>query len=183
MAPTLRSAVALSLYVAGRPILVVGSGTSAGERSSRMRAAGADVREVAAAAYTADMCADVFIVVAETGDQDLDRRIAGEARSAGALAYAHDQPAVSDFAFPAIARRGSLSIAVATDGVAPALARRVREELDRVLAEVGPDLDLLLAALERERAAAPPGAERAARLYDLACRLRIAGRLSVDPID
>jgi uroporphyrin-III C-methyltransferase/precorrin-2 dehydrogenase/sirohydrochlorin ferrochelatase len=175
-----RPALAVSLRVTGRSALVVGLGDGADERSSRLRAAGALVRAVAPDDYRTDMCVGVFLAVAHSGDAELDRRVAADARAAGALAYAHDQPDVSDLVFPALARRGPLSLAVTTDGAAPALARRLREEIARLLDEVGPDLDLLLDDLERERAASPPGGERAERLYRLACRLRLAGRLSVD---
>lgn len=126
------------------------------------------------------MCVGAFLVVAHGDDPSFDRRVAADARAAGALAYAHDQPDVSDFAFPALARRGPLSLAISTDGVAPALARRMREEIDRLFADIGPALDQLLEDLAAHRAGAAPGQERAERLYRLACRLRFAGRLAVD---
>lgn len=181
LTPDRRPALAISLRLSARAALVVGRGESADERTSRLRDAGAAVRQVGVDEYETDMCAGVFLVVAQSGDVDADRRIAADARAAGALGYAHDQPEVSDFVFPALARRGSLSLAITTDGVAPALARRVREEIERLLGDVGPALDRLLDELERERAAAAPGAERAERLYRLASRLRFAGRLAVDP--
>jgi siroheme synthase (precorrin-2 oxidase/ferrochelatase) len=181
LSPERRLALAVSLRVSGRGALVVGSGSDAEERTSRLSAAGATVRQVALHEYETDMCGGVFLVVAHSGDAAADRRIAADARAAGALAYAHDQPDVSDLVFPALARRGPLSLAITTDGVAPALARRLREELARVLEHAGDALDRLLDELARERAASAPGAARAQRLYRLACRLRIAGHLAVDP--
>jgi precorrin-2 dehydrogenase / sirohydrochlorin ferrochelatase len=174
-----RPALAISLRVSGRAALVVGSGAAAQERNSRLRDAGATTQLVAPVDYETGMCAGVFLVVAHTDDQALDRRIATDARAAGALAYAHDQPDSSDLVFPALARRGPLSLAITTDGVAPALARRVREEIERLLDETGPALDHLLDELERERASAAPGSARAERLYRLACRLSFAGRLAI----
>lgn len=139
------------------------------------------MRQVSPTEYRTDMCADVFLVVAQTGDPALDRRVTADAAAAGALRYAHDQPEVSDFAFPAVARRGPLALAVSTDGVAPALARRMREELARLLEEAGAELDGLLRELEHEREEWAPSPERADRLYRLACRLRLAGRLEIEP--
>ncbi len=128
------------------------------------------------------MCADVFLVVAQSGNPELDRRVAADAASAGAtLRYAHDQPEVSDFAFPALARRGPVTLAISTDGAAPALARRLREELARILEEAGAELDALLRELEHEREEWAPSPERADRLYRLACRLQVVGRLEIDP--
>jgi siroheme synthase (precorrin-2 oxidase/ferrochelatase) len=174
-----RLALAVSLQLRGRSALVIGEGSGADERASRLGAAGAAVRQVAPAEYRTDMCDSVFLVAAQSGDQELDRRIALDARAAGALGYAHDQPEVSDFAFPALARRGPLTVAISTDGVAPALARRLREELERALDAAGPGLDSLLADLELARAEAPPSAERAGRLSRLAARLRLLGRFDI----
>lgn len=176
-----RPALALSLAIGGRSVLVVGAGPGADERASRLRQAGAAVRQVAPSEYRTDMCAGLFLVVAQSGNADLDRRIAADAAAAGALRYAHDQPDVSDFAFPAVARRGPLTLAIATDGAAPALARRLREELARALEEAGADLDALVRELEHEREEWAPSPERADRLYRLACRLRLAGRLEIEP--
>ena len=139
------------------------------------------MRQVAPADYRTDMCAGAFLVIAQSGNPELDRRVTGDAGAAGALRYAHDQPDVSDFAFPALARRGPVTVAISTDGAAPALARRLREELARLLEEAGADLDALLRELEHEREEWAPSPERADRLYRLACRLRVAGRLEIEP--
>lgn len=176
-----RPTLALSLSISGRPALLVGAGPGADERASRLRQAGAAVRQVSPADYRTDMCGDVFLVVAQTGNPELDRRVTADAGAAGALRYAHDQPEISDFAFPALARRGPLSVAVSTDGAAPALARRLREELARLFDEAAGELDALLRELEHERAEWAPSPERADRLYRLACRLRLSGRLEIDP--
>lgn len=176
-----RPALALSLAIGGRSALVVGSGPGADERASRLSQAGAAVRQVAPTEYQTDMCAGVFLVIAQTGNSELDRRVTADAAAAGALRYAHDQPDVSDFAFPALARRGPLALAISTDGVAPALARRLREELARLLDDAGAQLDRLLRELEHEREEWAPSPERADRLYRLACRLRLAGRLEIEP--
>jgi len=139
------------------------------------------VRQVAPADYRTDMCAGAFLVVAQSGNPDLDRRVTTDAAAAGALRYAHDQPDLSDFAFPALARRAPVTLAISTDGAAPALARRLREELSRLLEEAGADLDALVRELEHEREEWAPSPERADRLYRLPCRLRAAGRFEIEP--
>jgi precorrin-2 dehydrogenase/sirohydrochlorin ferrochelatase len=42
-----------------------------------------------------------------------------------------DDPAHCDFYYPAVVRRGALQIAISTDGKSPALAQRLRKELER----------------------------------------------------
>jgi siroheme synthase (precorrin-2 oxidase/ferrochelatase) len=174
-----RPILPVSLYLDDRTVLLVGAGALADDRRARVEAAGASVRTVAPAEYEPDMCADVFLVLAVSGDPAFDRQVATDARRRGRLVYAHDQPAVSDLAMPAVARRGPLSLAVATDGSAPALARRLREELDRLLLLAGPRLDAILLSLGRAREELAPG-RRAEVLYRMACRVRLTGSLEVD---
>ena len=46
-----------------------------------------------------------------------------------------DQPDFSNFSHLALARAGDVTLSISTNGRAPALARRLREELERVLGE------------------------------------------------
>lgn len=173
--------MAISLYVAGRSVVIVGSGAGAAERAQRSAGAGAVVTRVSAAEYTAERCRGAFLVMAQTDDHELDRRVAGDAAAMGCLCYAHDQPEISDLAMPALASRGALSLAIATDGLAPTLARRLRAELQALLDGAGERLDRLIASMVAERAALPP-AQRGRRMRALADRVRIRGRLDVgDP--
>ena len=61
---------------------------------------------------------------------------------------AADQPADCDFILPAIARRGSVSVAVSTDGKSPALAAHLR---DRIASLLTPELAALAEDLAAER--------------------------------
>jgi siroheme synthase-like protein len=62
-------------------------------------------------------------------------RVAEAARRAGALVWCADDPAHSDFAMPAVARVGSARLAISTGGAAPALASRLRVELEEQLGD------------------------------------------------
>ena len=59
-----------------------------------------------------------------------------EAQDSGIWLNAIDQPALCDFITPAIVRRGELTIAISTNGRCPALARQIREDLER---QYGPE--------------------------------------------
>jgi siroheme synthase-like protein len=98
----------------------------------------------------------------------------------GALVYVLDMPELSDCAMPALVRRGPLQIAVSTDGLSPALARRLREELERLLAANGLELDGLVEELARLRSEMAPGSRRDA-LYEVASRLSIEGLVKIRP--
>jgi siroheme synthase-like protein len=77
-------------------------------------------------------------------------QVVRDARRAGALVNAADDPRRCDFFLPAVLRRGGLTVAVSTGGASPALARAVRDELDRLVPE-SYGLLLEVAASVRER--------------------------------
>ena len=175
-----RPALPISLYLSGRSVIVAGDGEGADERQRRLEAAGATVTRVAVADYLPERVAGAFLVVANDGDDEFNRRVAGDARATGAVVYAHDQPDVSDLAMPALIRRGPLAIAISTDAAAPALSRRLREQLQSLIEAAGTAIDRLIDHMIAERAALAPGSERAKRLYRIASRLRIRGAVEVD---
>jgi siroheme synthase (precorrin-2 oxidase/ferrochelatase) len=175
-----RPAYAVSLYVSGRRVAVVGEGRGARERIERLERARAEVVRVSASEVSAealDGCA-MLVVQLDAPAEIEPERLAAAGRARGCLVYVHDRPDLSDFAMPALVRRGPLSLAISTDGVAPALARRLREQLERLVCAAGHELDALLARLEHKRAELPPG--RRGELYDEAARLHIEGRLRID---
>jgi precorrin-2 dehydrogenase/sirohydrochlorin ferrochelatase len=71
-----------------------------------------------------------FVCVAASDDPSERAAIYQEARSRGALVNVMDDVPHCDFAAPAVVRRGALAIAVSTGGLAPALARALRVELE-----------------------------------------------------
>jgi siroheme synthase-like protein len=158
---------------------LLGEGPGADARAARLAAAGAEVARLGAEADPDALTGYFAVVIHPEGPPTADHeRAAQVARARGCLVYLHDRPEVSDFAMPAISRRGPLQIAISTDAVAPALARRLREELDRVVTAAGRALDALLDRLEARRAELP--AERRGELYKEASRLRIEGQITVD---
>ena len=54
-------------------------------------------------------------------------------RDKGVLCNAVDDPPFCDFYFPSVVRRGDLQIAISTAGASPALAQRLRKEINAQL--------------------------------------------------
>jgi precorrin-2 dehydrogenase / sirohydrochlorin ferrochelatase len=85
-----------------------------------------------------------FLVVAATSSPDVNEIVFQEARRRGVLCNVVDQAEQCDFYSPAVLRRGSLQIAISTGGLSPALAQRLRQELEQQFA---PDYGAWLEAL------------------------------------
>ncbi|MGQ9629024.1 MAG: precorrin-2 dehydrogenase/sirohydrochlorin ferrochelatase family protein [bacterium] len=85
-----------------------------------------------------------FLAIGATDDPQTNEAVAREARERGALANVVDAPALCDFIAPAVVRRGDLVIGISTGGKSPALARKIREELEEAFGpEYGIFLDIL----------------------------------------
>jgi siroheme synthase-like protein len=104
--------------------------------------------EVQIRPYAAGEAADYRLVIAATGDAAVDDAVHRDARSAGVWVNVADDPSRCTFVLPAVARDGSVSVAVSTGGSSPALAGWLR---DRVVEALGPGLGDLAALLGEGR--------------------------------
>ena len=82
--------------------------------------------------YRAGDLAGAWLAVAATDDPATNIAVAEEAASAGILINVVDTPARCSFIAPAVVRRNDLTIAISTGGKSPAMARKVREEMERL---------------------------------------------------
>jgi precorrin-2 dehydrogenase/sirohydrochlorin ferrochelatase len=151
----------------GRTCLVVGGDAIAESKVQSLLGTGARVRLVAPSITdalaeltrsnsiawlarefeTADLDG-AFLVIAATSDNEVNDRVFREADRRNVLCNAVDQPARCHFYFPAVVRRGQLQVAVSTAGLSPALAQRIRQELE---VEFGPEYKEWLERLGRVR--------------------------------
>ena len=81
--------------------------------------------------YEAGDLAGAVLVVVATDDGNLNARVAEEAKAAGVLTNTVDDPRHCDFIVPSYLRSGDVTIAISTGGKSPALARKIRTELEK----------------------------------------------------
>jgi precorrin-2 dehydrogenase / sirohydrochlorin ferrochelatase len=99
-------------------------------------------------AYEPGDLAGAFVVVAVASSPELAETVWTETQQRGQLVNVVDVPAYCTFILPSILRREQLTIAVSTEGASPALAKRIRQELEAYFPRAyGPYLRL--AALAR----------------------------------
>jgi precorrin-2 dehydrogenase/sirohydrochlorin ferrochelatase len=178
------------LKLTARPCIVIGAGTLAESKIESLQTANARVTVIAPAAtariaalaeageitwhqrsYTSGDLAGSFLVVAATNDPAVNRAVFAEAEAAGILINAVDDPPFCDFYFPSVVRRGDLQIAISTAGQSPALAQRLRKEINALLPLDAGDWLAELGNLRREVLALEPLNEsRRELLHQLAAR-------------
>ncbi|MDD5723714.1 MAG: bifunctional precorrin-2 dehydrogenase/sirohydrochlorin ferrochelatase [Syntrophales bacterium] len=91
--------------------------------------------------YKEEYLEGAFLVIGATDREDINERISMDARDRGILVNIVDVPARCNFIVPSVFRRGDLLVAVSTGGKSPALARRLREEIEE---RYGPEYGTLL---------------------------------------
>ena len=90
----------------------------------------------------------VFLVIAATSDPDLNHRVSKKAQAAGLLVNVVDQPSACNFILPSVLRRGDLAVCVSTSGKSPALAKKIRQDLEE---RFGDEYESFLAIMGRLR--------------------------------
>jgi precorrin-2 dehydrogenase/sirohydrochlorin ferrochelatase len=140
------------LKLAARPCIVIGGGNLAESKIESLQAAHARITVIApnVSARIADLAeggeiewkqreystGDLdgnFLVVAATNVPSVNRAVYQEAVENNILCNAVDDPPFCDFYFPSVVRRGDLQIAISTAGASPALAQRLRKEINAQL--------------------------------------------------
>jgi precorrin-2 dehydrogenase/sirohydrochlorin ferrochelatase len=178
------------LKLAGRPCIVIGAGHLAESKIESLQAANAQItviapeaseriRNLAAAgeiefqqrSYAEGDLTGSFLVVAATNVPAVNRAVFQEATEKGVLCNAVDDPPFCDFYFPSVVRRGDLQIAISTAGASPALAQKIRKEINAQLPLDAGEWLADLGNLRREIVAAEPlNDERKWLLHQLAQR-------------
>jgi precorrin-2 dehydrogenase/sirohydrochlorin ferrochelatase len=178
------------LKLTGRPCTVIGGGNLAESKIESLLVSNARVTVIAPRAnarvteransgeitfhareYAPGDLSGQFLAVAATDNAAVNRAVFVEAEASGVLINAVDDPPFCDFYFPSVVRRGDLQIAISTAGASPALAQRLRKEINQLLPLDTGDWLTELGNLRREVLELEPlNAERNELLHRLASR-------------
>ena len=142
----------LFLSLRDRRVMVVGGGEAAARKVELLLRAGARVTliaetvtgEIAALidegriawaghGFDAADLLGAHLVIVATNDEALQARVSHEAQARCVPVNVVDRPRLSSFIMPAIVDRGPVTVAISTAGTAPALARKLRAEIERAL--------------------------------------------------
>lgn len=106
-------------------------------------------------AYDAGDLEDAHIVIASTDDQQTNEQIAADCRARRIPVNVVDVTPLCEFIVPAIIETGSIQIAVSTGGKSPALARTLKEDLQRTIGPEYAEVNDVLGSLRDGAKAAP----------------------------
>jgi len=174
----------------GRRVVVVGGGEIAAGKIDSLLQAGATVLIVSPALnsqlaalikenkiewrekeFAPEDLQDAFLVIAATSVPSVNEAVYRAAEGRGLLCNAVDDIENCHFYYGAVVQRGDLQIAISTNGKSPALAQRLRKELEE---QFGPEyegwIEWLGAAREVLRASGASQAQNKEVLHNLASR-------------
>ena len=142
------------LDLAGKPAVVIGGGKIARQKVEGLLNAGAQVTVISpelsaplsrlAAGgrfrhtrreYRPGDLEGYALAFVATDDRSVNAVVAREGKERGVWVNAVDDPPNCDFIMPGVVERGPLVVAVSTSGTSPAMARKMREELQEFLTE------------------------------------------------
>ncbi|MBM4065315.1 MAG: bifunctional precorrin-2 dehydrogenase/sirohydrochlorin ferrochelatase [Planctomycetes bacterium] len=154
------------LNIQDKKCLVVGGGNVAWRKVCSLKDAGARVTVVSPEfcpemeketgierirqKYEEEFLNGVLVVVASTDDEEVNKKIYYDAVKMGILVNVVDRPEFCSFIVPATISRGDLSISISTGGASPALARNIRESLEKQFGDEYGEFAKLLSETRRK---------------------------------
>ncbi len=127
----------LDFVEAGAKVLVVSRSVSSGigklSQAGKICLQKEEVEDAQAFVNSFDPKPD--IVVAVTSNHKLNAELIKHAKATGCMVYAPDNPTISDFILPSVAKVGDIRIAISTEGKSPVMARVLRQRIEKMITQ------------------------------------------------
>jgi precorrin-2 dehydrogenase/sirohydrochlorin ferrochelatase len=155
------------LNLKGEKVIVIGGGKVAERKIAALLKTGADVTVISPEItrkiekekqraglkhihrrYRKGDLKNAFLAIAATDSPGVNAKVS---KDAPCLVNVVDTPHLCNFIVPSVIKRGSLTIAISTSGVSPALSRSIRKELEK---SFGPEFSDYLKSLKAIRSEA-----------------------------
>ena len=188
----------VGLDVLDKTCLIVGGGSEAAEKSGRLLRAGARIRLVSPTLVPEleERCAEqrveyrprrfevadleeVFLVLNTVGtDPVLAKEVFALTHDRNILLNTYDQPGLSNIGMAALVDPGHLRLSISTSNASPALARRLRQDLENLFdGEFVEYLERLAEVRQHLKTSEADGRKRREKLRSTVWDFRIEGRL------
>lgn len=75
--------------------------------------------------------AGAYLIISAAGNRKVNSSVSSYCRQKGILINVVDAPKECNFILPSVIRQGDLTITISTEGISPALSKKIREELEK----------------------------------------------------
>ncbi len=139
----------INLVLKGKRCLVIGAGAVAERKARRLVECGARVMVVSPSITPGLMAmagkkkisfkhkkfslrdlSGAYMVIAATTDRSVNASVSSYCLKRGILVNIVDSPKECNFILPSIIRRGALTITISTQGISPALSKKIRKDIE-----------------------------------------------------
>jgi precorrin-2 dehydrogenase/sirohydrochlorin ferrochelatase len=136
------------LNVKGKKCVIIGGGKVAYRKACSLREAGAETVVVSPEfcpeitdeeglslvkeTYNERFLDGALLVIASTDNEAINQKVALDAGKRNIIVNVVDYPDLCSFIVPSTIKRGALCISISTGGASPAVAKRIREELEGI---------------------------------------------------
>jgi len=159
----------IMINIEDRPVAIIGGGEVALRKARDLLVAGAKVTvyspeihegfnalvneyegrlELAKREYTGGILENYSLVFSAANDPEVNSAVYNEAHAKNIFINAVDDPPNCSFFLPSFTRKGDLILALSTSGASPALAARLRRELEKRIPE---NIEEILIVLSKAR--------------------------------
>ena len=157
------------LDIKGRSCVVIGGGKVAERRVKKLLRCNASVKvisphlspglsqlaskggiQVVNRRYKRGDLGHAFMVIVASDDLKINEEVTCEAKSKNILINVANNVELSHFTVPAVVRRGELAVAISTAGKSPALAKKIRSQLEQYFTREYADLLSLLSEVREQ---------------------------------
>ncbi|MCR4797627.1 MAG: bifunctional precorrin-2 dehydrogenase/sirohydrochlorin ferrochelatase [Lachnospiraceae bacterium] len=157
----------LFMDISDRSFLIIGGGAIAEEKVRRLKrftdritviakeSGIRDVKVILKSYEKSDLALGDYVVAA-TGDKTTDAVISADCRKENKPVNVVDDPVLSDFIFPAVVKRGDLTVAISTEGKSPAYAGLLRRQIEETVPR---DIEEILDEMGKVRSRVKDGVE------------------------
>jgi precorrin-2 dehydrogenase/sirohydrochlorin ferrochelatase len=167
----------------GRLVVIVGAGLVAQRKIETLRRAGARMRvvspevtggiadgddlELVRRSYEPKDLDGAFLVIAATDNDETNLAVSRDAQERRIFCNVVDQPRLCSFIVPSIVEKGPIKIAISTGGVSPALSKRMRIEIGRLLGDEFATLALIMGRIRPIVLSGGGGHENNKRIFEV----------------
>ena len=166
-----------------RLVVVVGGGMVAWRKVEALRRAGARVRviapevverieqdeglEVVRRGYEPGDLDGAWLVIAATDDEETNVAVSRDAESLRVFCNVVDQPGLCSFIVPSVVEKGPIKIAISTGGVSPALSKKMRIRIGKLLGDEYSILALIMGRIRPIVLSGEGGHEDRKRIFEV----------------
>lgn len=155
----------LFINLEGKRCIIIGDGPVAKRKAASLELFEAEVTMYGEGEWQMKDLLPAFLVIAATNDRVINKSVAQYCREHKIFVNVADAKEESDFLFPSVIKRGTVSIGISTEGGSPLLASEIRKGIEEELPSSLEEISASMAECRAWVKSLPIGGEKRRLLF------------------